>query len=212
VGSRGVLTKRQRQILIGTLLGDAHLELNGKYVRLRVDHYSPQKDYTFWMASEFTPFSLPPRIISRVDKRNGKTYTRWHFSTKSLPILSEFRNMFYKEGKKIVPPNISGMMDNLSLAIWYMDDGFRRRDSKGFYLCTSSFSDKEQKILQYILNAKEEETQKVSISVHLHLPMKNKAFYKERYGKGLSWKVRFITNASWKEFLFHLLFPIGLTI
>ena len=58
----------------------------------------------------------------------------------------------------------------------------------------------------------EEETQKVSISVHLHLPMKNKAFYKERYGKGLSWKVRFITNASWKEFLFHLLFPIGLTI
>jgi len=151
VGSRGVLTKRQRQILIGTLLGDAHLELNGKYVRLRVDHYSPQKDYTFWMASEFTPFSLPPRIISRVDKRNGKTYTRWHFSTKSLPILSEFRNMFYKEGKKIVPPNISGMMDNLSLAIWYMDDGFRRRDSKGFYLCSSSFTHEEQSILQRTL-------------------------------------------------------------
>ena len=154
MGSRGVLTKRQRQILIGTLLGDAHLELNGKYVRLRVDHYSPQKDYTFWMASEFTPFSLPPRIISRVDKRNGKTYTRWHFSTKSLPILSEFRNMFYKEGKKIVPPNISGMMDNLSLAIWYMDDGFRRRDSKGFYLCSSSFTSQEQEILRKMLFAK----------------------------------------------------------
>ena len=43
------------------------------------------------------------------------------------------------------------MVNDLSLAIWYMDDGFRRRDSKGFYLCSSSFTSKEQKILLKML-------------------------------------------------------------
>jgi len=151
VGSRGILTKKQRQILIGTLLGDGHLEQNGKYCRLRVDHYSKQKDYIFWMQNEFKPFSLKPRIIFETDKRTGKTYSRWHFSTKSLPIFSEFRDIFYKNKKKIIPLNISEMMNDLSLAIWYMDDGFRRRDSKGFYLCSSSFTSKEQKILLKML-------------------------------------------------------------
>jgi hypothetical protein len=151
VGSRGILTKKQRQILVGTLLGDGHLEQNGKYCRLRVDHYSKQKDYIFWMQSEFEPFSLKPRITSETDKRSGKTYTGWHFSTKSLPIFSEFQRLFYRNRKKIIPKNISGMMNSLSLAIWYMDDGFRRRDSKGFYLCSSSFTSREQKILLKML-------------------------------------------------------------
>ena len=39
----------------------------------------------------------------------------------------------------------------LSLAIWYMDDGFRRKDSKGFYLCTSSYTQEEHKVLQEVL-------------------------------------------------------------
>ena len=151
MGSRGVLTQRQKQILIGTLLGDAHLEQNGRYVRLRVDHYERHKDYIFWMAHEFKPFSLMPRAILAKDKRNGKTYKRWHFSTKSLPIFSKFRDIFYKNGRKIIPTDISEMLSNLSLAIWYMDDGFRRRDSKGFYLCSSSFTSKEQEILQKML-------------------------------------------------------------
>ena len=154
VGSRGVLTQRQKDILIGTLLGDAHLEQNGKYTRLRVDHCDKHKAYIFWLAHEFTPFSLLPRQIVEKDKRNGKTYKRWHFSTKSLPLFDEFRTIFYKRRKKFISERLENFISPLSLAIWYMDDGFRRRDSKGFYLCTSSFSDKEQKILQYILNAK----------------------------------------------------------
>ena len=103
------------------------------------------------MAHEFKPFSLMPRAILAKDKRNGKTYKRWHFSTKSLPIFSKFRDIFYKNGRKIIPTDISEMLSNLSLAIWYMDDGFRRRDSKGFYLCSSSFTSKEQEILQKML-------------------------------------------------------------
>src|SRR3990167_3753425 len=151
VGSRGVLSQRQREILIGTLLGDAHLEKNGQYSRLRVDHYEKHKDYIYWLANEFLPFSLEPRQVFDFDKRNSKTYSRWHFSTRSLPIFDEFREMFYLNGKKIVPKSISKLLTPLSLAIWYMDDGFRRKDSKGFYLCTSSYTQEEHKVLQEVL-------------------------------------------------------------
>lgn len=151
VGSRGVLSQRQKEILIGTLLGDAHLEPNGKYVRVRIDHYDRHKEYVFWMANELLPFSLKPREIIEDDKRSGKSYTRWHFSSQSLPVFQGFRDLFYFRGRKIVPENLDKLITPLSLAIWYMDDGFRRRDCKGFYLCTSSFTNREQKILQKVL-------------------------------------------------------------
>lgn len=151
VGSRGVLTQRQREILIGTVLGDAHLEKNGRYTRLRVDHYDKHKAYIFWLAHEFSHFSLVPRHIVEKDKRNGKNYSRWHFSTRSLPIFDEFRTLFYNRGRKQISLNLVKLLTPLSLAIWYMDDGFLRRDSKGFYLCTSSFMEAEQKLLQKIL-------------------------------------------------------------
>lgn len=154
VGSRGVLTSRQEEILIGTLLGDAHLEKNGRFTRLRIDHYDKHKEYIFWLASEFQPFSLKPRQIFEVDRRNRKTYSRWHFSTKSLPIFEEYRELFYINGKKVVPACLFHIITPLSLAIWYMDDGFRRLDSKGFYLCTSSFTGEEQNELQKLLHTR----------------------------------------------------------
>ncbi len=151
MGSRGVLSQRQKEILVGTLLGDAHLELTGRYSRLRVDHQNAQKDYVLWKAKELEPFSLTPREISETDRRSGKTYKRWHFSTRSLLIFTEFRNLFYVNRKKVIPKNIEKVMTSLSLAVWFMDDGFRRRDSKGFYLCTSSFTSREQGVLQKML-------------------------------------------------------------
>ena len=151
MGSRGVLNQRQREILIGTLLGDAHLEQNGRYVRLKVDHYGQQKGYVFWMAREFEPFSLKPREIFERDKRNGKIYKRWHFSTRSLAIFEEFKNLFYAQKKKVIPECIDDLITDQSLAVWYMDDGYKRKDCKGLYLCTSSFTNREQEMLQKVL-------------------------------------------------------------
>ena len=151
VGSRGVLTSKQKEIIIGTLLGDGHLEKNGKHTRLRVDHYNKHKKYVFWLAKELVPFSLKPRAINETDKRNGKVYSRWHISTKSLQLFDEFRALFYRGRIKIVPRNLEALITPLSLAIWYMDDGFRRKDSKGFYLCTSSYTQEEHKVLQEVL-------------------------------------------------------------
>ena len=151
VGSRGVLTQRQKEILIGTVLGDAYLEKNGRYTRVRIDHYDKHKTYIFWLAQEFLPFSLKPRHIVETDKRNGKQYSRWHFSTKSLPIFDEFRELFYRNGKKIISPLLVKILSPLSLAIWYMDDG--SNNGRNITLNTHNFSISEQKVLQkFLLN------------------------------------------------------------
>lgn len=151
MGSRGVLSARQKEILLGTLLGDGHLEKNGYHTRLRIDHCHKQKDYVLWLASEFSPFSLKSRQIVEIDKRSGKKYSRWHFSTRCITLLDKYRKLFYNKRRKIISRQVIRHLTPLSLAVWYMDDGFRRRDSKGFYLCTLSYTEEEQHILQEVL-------------------------------------------------------------
>ena len=94
---------------------------------------------------------MTPRQIFERDKRNGKVYSRWHFSTRSLPIFDEFRRLFYSKRRKIIPASLLGVISSLTLAVWYMDDGFKRRDSKGFYLCTSAYTLGGQDLLREIL-------------------------------------------------------------
>jgi hypothetical protein len=48
-----LLSQRQQDILIGTMLGDGHLEQNGKNVRLRIDHGMSQTRYINWKYREF---------------------------------------------------------------------------------------------------------------------------------------------------------------
>lgn len=151
VGSRGVLSRRQEEIIVGTLLGDGTLEKNGNHTRLRVDHTDTQKEYVFWKAEQLIPFALAPRLINEVDKRVGLVYPRWNISTKSTAVFDRFRDLFYVEGRKIIPPILMDIITPLSLAVWYMDDGFRRKDCKGFYLCTSSFTAEEHRYLQLVL-------------------------------------------------------------
>jgi hypothetical protein len=147
------LTKRQRKILVGKVLSDGCLEQNGNFVRLKISHGEKQKDYVFWLYQEFLPLvGRKPYFISPFHKRKKQTYYHWRFATRSLPVFNYWRKFFYKGKKKCIPREISQFLDNpLSLAVWYMDDGFRRRDCRGLYLCTSCFSKEEHILLQNCL-------------------------------------------------------------
>ena len=144
------LSRRQKQILIGKILGDGCLEKNGNFVRLRVDHGESQKKYVFWLYQEFLPLvTRLPSYHGFFHKKRRKIYYHWRFDTRSLPIFSYWRNQFYCERGKFVPETIYQYLnDPLSLAVWYMDDGFRRQDCRGVYLCTSGFSEKDHFLLR----------------------------------------------------------------
>lgn len=75
VGSQRKLTSKQKEILLGTLLGDGVLELNGRYPRLRIDHSEKQKAYVEWKYKMFYGLTTdgikhsPSKLDQRTKKR-----------------------------------------------------------------------------------------------------------------------------------------------
>ena len=143
------MTSRQEEIIIGLLLGDGHLEKNGRYVRLKVDQAIKHNDYINWLYNELKDLvPSQPVIVEENDKRTEKVYRRLHFSTYSIAELKKWRDDFYVNKKKIIPPKISSILNSaLSLAIWLMDDGYKRNDCAAIRLNTDGFSYEEQQLL-----------------------------------------------------------------
>lgn len=103
------------EILVGIILGDAWLEKQKTNARLRFEQSHIRTDFFFMFFKYFSFYSTnTPYLRERVDKRTGKIYKTWHFSTLSLPFFKEYYNLFYKDIKtngiiqkrKVIPDNI----------------------------------------------------------------------------------------------------------
>lgn len=131
----GSLTKEQKSIIVGSLLGDGTMRRKVN-AYLEINHAYSQRALVDWMYSKFKNLVLTP---PKWRKGNGGREA-YRFSTQSLPILTPFYNQFFMEGKKVVPNNLK--LDALSLTVWFMDDGSKSRSS--VYLNTQQFSTEEQ--------------------------------------------------------------------
>ncbi len=148
-----MLSPEQEEVLLGTMLGDGCLEKNGRYARLRIDHCEEQKHFVEWKYKIFRNLvSKKPRQVECFDTRTKKTYYHRRFATLSLEVFEFYRKMFYDGTRKQVPFDLSSLLKSFrSLAVWYMDDGYRRSDCRALYLCTSSFTLDEQYLLKTCL-------------------------------------------------------------
>lgn len=111
----------QRSIIIGTLLGDGHLETQdgGRTYRLKIEHSIKQNDYTIWLHDHFKEW-VPGGIYRK--NKNDKEYVG--FRTYSHGAFRFYGQLLYdKTGKKRIPKIIHKLLNDLSLAIWFMDDG-----------------------------------------------------------------------------------------
>jgi hypothetical protein len=148
------LEQKQREILIGKLLGDAHLEdLSGKKsYRLLIEHSVKQKEYVDHLYEIFKPIvSTPPReaihkyTLTCGSERESKNIV---FKTVTHPGLRFYGQLFYKDKVKCIPKNIHKLLTPRVLAYWYMDDGSRKgKDRSGKVLHTEGFSFDDIKIL-----------------------------------------------------------------
>jgi hypothetical protein len=147
------MTPQCRDIITGSLLGDGCLERNGSNVRLRIDHGPDQVSYVEWkyrQLLELNP-STPKRIVF-MDDRTGKEYIHFRFSTRTTRELNPFHELFYRNGRKTVPPGIGSLLISaLGVAVWYMDDGGRRSDCSAAYFNTQCFRDDEVTLLRNVL-------------------------------------------------------------
>lgn len=142
------LSSLQKEVLIGTLLGDGCLIANvyGKNYRYQAEQSDFQKKYLLWKYRIFQEWCLSePKFQERSRS--------WKFRTISHPDLTNFREKFYCNGKKIVPLNYRFMPRSpLSLAMWFMDDG-TIGPSSGLTLNTQNFSQEDTKRLMKFLKS-----------------------------------------------------------
>ncbi len=145
----------QHDVLIGTLLGDGHLDRDGRYVRLKIDHAWKQAAYVWWKYQVFrdlTPSEPKKRLV--YDKRNGGLSIHCRFATRTNPELESYYELFHSNRRKVVPSDIQQLFNSpLALAVWYMDDGARRTDCQALRLHTNAYALEGQYLLSEMLES-----------------------------------------------------------
>lgn len=146
-------TVRQRAIILGAVLGDSQIEKRWENPRIRFAHSVRQKDYLFWKYSELQSIaSSEPILIREKHQITQKVYESWQFGTRALGEFLEYWNWFYPSGRKCVPERITELIVSpLSIAVWYMDDGYKRNDCNAIRLNTDAFSRLDHERLQRML-------------------------------------------------------------
>lgn len=148
------LTKFQRQVIIGSILGDVHIEtLNGgRSYRMVFEQSKKHEAYLMHLYEIFKPFVLSfPKEIQK--EKNGKVTKAIRFRTITHPAFRFYGQLFYQNYVKCIPKNIHKLFNPVTLAYWYMDDGaLKGQNRTGKRLHTESFSFNDVKRLDEAMN------------------------------------------------------------
>lgn len=111
-----------KDILVGLLLGDAHIVKRSStcnsrlvYAQTAVAH----KEYFDYVYNLFIPFCVKdyiPQLRTVKDNRTKKIYRAISFTTMQLPCFNVFKEKFYVSNVKVVPDNIYEMLTYKGLA------------------------------------------------------------------------------------------------
>ena len=137
------------EILIGSLLGDGSISKDGRFF---CTHSSAQEEYCKWKSEQLKLYNTKFNSnISRFDKRTNKTYFSCTFYTRgNNEFFKNLRKNIYQESKQITDELLK-LYTARSLAIHYMDDGYKR--SSSYCICTESFDKKSlEKYIEYCKN------------------------------------------------------------
>lgn len=140
----------EKDILDGHLLGDGSVFKTGTDCKRDAVFVisSKHEEYLQWIVNSTQTFSTCKVTLYDVwDKRTQKYYHRCTIKSYSHPLLTERRNLWYPEGKKIVPRNLT--LTSRTILRWYMDDGHIH--SKGIYFSTNGFTPEDTIFLRRLL-------------------------------------------------------------
>ncbi|MBU1000235.1 hypothetical protein KKE78_02470 [Patescibacteria group bacterium] len=121
------MDKIQKAVVIGTILGDGFLQKTGKKnARLRLEYSLKQQDYLLWKYQILNNFfQKKPEILERFNLKFGKNYQYIRSQSYSGLEFGKLHQLFYVDGKKVIPNKVSKLLkEPMSLAVWFMDDGY----------------------------------------------------------------------------------------
>jgi len=143
------LSSLQRDILVGTILGDAFLQKTGeRNARLRLEQGAKQKSYLLWKVRNLSQlFQGKPKYLERIHPITRRTYEYWRHQSQSMPELGALRRIFYPGGRKAIPENLEDFLRSpMVFAVWYMDDGYYYPRDRVSYLYLGNVTRSEAEI------------------------------------------------------------------
>lgn len=133
-----ILTHEQKEVLFGSALGDAYIQIQQKNAEVVIQHSKKQEEYISYLQSYFP--NIPHFISSyeRCDIRTGKTYQVQTLRLNANKAFNEFREMFYNNDKKKIIPikYLEEYYTPLAMAIHYCDDGWNEGHAAIFATCS----------------------------------------------------------------------------
>ena len=142
----GSLTKLERSIIVGSILGDGHVRIipGRSDAFLEINHSLKAKDYVNWKFKHLKRIC----ISSPKERNTNDGRIAYRFFTRQHKDITALYRLFYRNRRKVIPRNIH--LDPLSIAVWYMDDGSKSRSSD-IYLNSQQFAQNDQRMLLFYL-------------------------------------------------------------
>ncbi len=119
------ITQHQFDVVAGAAIGDGNLSLTGSKMRgrLRMTHSVAQLDYLNYKTQLLGDLvATPPRFQPVAPGQFSKVGT-YAASTLSRPHIAQLHDELYHEGRKTITADYLKRIDELGLALWYLDDG-----------------------------------------------------------------------------------------
>jgi len=145
------LPRYQSSVILGLLLSDGWTIYSSSTRKSGVDEsklnarlgFKQSLDKFYYFFSVFNDLahycsSFP---YLNTGKRNNTITYALVFQTRALPCLTKYHQLFYVNGKKIVPKDIYNLLDPVVLTHWICGDGVAKTGGLG--LCTDSYSIEE---------------------------------------------------------------------
>ena len=142
------LNEIQRDLVVGSLLGDGHIDKREGQSLFIVSHAQNQKDYLYWKYEILKDFcNIPPRKYEGKERVFGnKAYMcqdHYRIATRLIDDLDKYKIMSISE--------IIKELNEFSLSIFVLDDGYREKGGR-WQLCVAMFSDEDKQVFINKLN------------------------------------------------------------
>lgn len=150
-------TKILKQLIIGSMLGDGHLvevKSPSKNSRLTLGHSIKQLSYLQSKVEILKGYDLNCKITKCVNysDRYKKGYcVTYHTKSKTHPIFTYYRKVFYPNNIKIVPDEVQNL-EPFGLAVWFQDDA--HKCTRSYQINSQGFSVNDCNKLRQILHDK----------------------------------------------------------
>jgi len=139
-----IMNSNINNILIGCLLGDAHIEIcSDDKAFITFEQTIKHKDYIIFIYQNLKDNGInlyDIKYYTRKDYRYNSINNSIYFKTYNLELLKPLANMFFTENNyKIIPLDIECHLNPISLAYWICVDGQLVKNG-GITLCTNNYT------------------------------------------------------------------------